>query len=164
MDAIEITFEIPAFAPTDGEAIARDRFGVAATATPLPGERDRNFLLCTGAGERYVLKISHAGEARALLELQNEVLDHLAAQAPDLRLSRVVRSLAGEGIVERAGPTGTRHFVRLLTWVDGRMMADVSPHDITLLESLGETLGAVDRSIIYNDANDHNVVVEATGP
>ena len=223
-DALAITFEIPAFAPTDGEIIAHDHFGVAATATLLPGERDRNFLLCTGAGERSVLKISHAGEARALLELQNEVLDHLAAQAPDLRLSRVVRSLAGAGIVELTGPTGARHFVRLLTWVDGRMMADVSPHDITLLESLGETLGAVDRalsgfshpaarralkwdlaaagwvrphigtvadparrglverlfalydrevvpalgrlrrSIIYNDANDHNVVVEATGP
>jgi 4-aminobutyrate aminotransferase-like enzyme/Ser/Thr protein kinase RdoA (MazF antagonist) len=223
-DALAITFEVPALAPADGEAIAHDHYGIAATATPLPGERDRNFLLSTGTGARYVLKVSHAGEARALLELQNQVLDHLAAQAPELRLSRVVRSLAGAGIVEQTGPTGARHFVRLLTWVGGRMMADVAPHDITLLESLGETLGTIDRalsgfthpaarralkwdlaaagwirphistvadpprralverlfapydrevvpalgrlrrSIIYNDANDHNVVVDATGP
>lgn len=217
-----LTFDPPFLSSAEAEALAARRFGLRGTAAPLPGERDRNALITTGDGQRAVLKISHPAEDRAELELQHAALDHLARRAPELQVPRVLRTDDGADIVTEV-IAGRPHLVRCLGWVEGRMLAETSPHDEGLLQSLGETLGALSgalqdfrhpaarrtlkwdlaragwirdhlgavadpdrraiaerflarydaagnslatlrRSVAYNDANDHNIVVAASGP
>jgi 4-aminobutyrate aminotransferase-like enzyme/Ser/Thr protein kinase RdoA (MazF antagonist) len=137
----------PRFSDDEARALARDLFGVTAGARPLPSERDQNFLLETGSGPEFVLKIASAAEAREVLEGQNGVLEHLARRAPSLRCPRVRPTASGEpiGIVRR--PDGTVHFVRLLTHVPGHLLADASPHTPDLLHSLGAFFGRLDLAL-----------------
>jgi len=142
-----ITFELPAFSASQAELLACVRFGIAATATVLPSERDQNFLLTTGDGERFVLKIANVSEDRAVLELQNRALAHIAETDPSIVLPRVRQSFDGKDIEEAAAEDGRTHLVRLLTWVDGEVLANVQPHLPPLLESLGTLLGRIDNAL-----------------
>jgi 4-aminobutyrate aminotransferase-like enzyme/Ser/Thr protein kinase RdoA (MazF antagonist) len=221
---LSITFRRPAFSASGAEAIAARRFGVPATARPLPSERDQNFLLRLTDGRRVVLKIAHAGEAREVLELQNLALRQLAERAPAIALPRVLPGPDGALIVDVPGPEGDQHYARLLTWVPGTVLAEVRPHTPEMLESLGSVIAQLDlglreldhpaarrelkwdltragwirehlgmladpgrrtlverildrfdaevapalsglrAGIIYNDANDHNVIVRGEDP
>ena len=59
---------IARFNAEDAIRIAQELYGLCAVASALPSERDRNFLLQTESGERFVLKIANAMERRAMLE------------------------------------------------------------------------------------------------
>src|SRR5262245_20019906 len=54
--------------------LARDLYGLDATATLLTSERDQNFLLTTLGGDRFVLKIANALEEPAQIDAQNAAL------------------------------------------------------------------------------------------
>ncbi len=143
----------PAFSPADAARIARERFGLEGAVLPLPGEHDLNFRIDAG-GASYVLKIAHAGESRENLELQQAALAHLARRETGLALQRVVAAPDGATLVEEEAPAGAaraaegKHWVRLLTFLPGRLWSEVNarrPPRAALLESLGATLGAIDR-------------------
>ncbi|HST88394.1 MAG TPA: hypothetical protein VLJ14_08455, partial [Ktedonobacterales bacterium] len=79
---VAIKHEAPVFTVEEARRIAAEVFGVRAGAVEaLPGEHDANFLLRTEGGddgERLVLKLAHAGEERAVLEMQAAALERLA--------------------------------------------------------------------------------------
>jgi 4-aminobutyrate aminotransferase-like enzyme/Ser/Thr protein kinase RdoA (MazF antagonist) len=127
----------PRFGVSEAERIARELFGLRATAVPLPGERDQNFLL----DGRLVLKIANAHETRALLEAQNAAMRHLTGRV-DVCPS-VVPAPDGREIVEAAGG----YLCRLLTWIPGVPLGTVRRHSGALISSLGRTLGALDRAL-----------------
>jgi 4-aminobutyrate aminotransferase-like enzyme/Ser/Thr protein kinase RdoA (MazF antagonist) len=142
----------PRFDAAAAARLARELYGLDAVATPLPGERDQNFLLMLGErarsvphsgqlaarADRFVLKIANAAEDRALLEAQNALLDHVA---PLGLCPRVVPTIAGEPVARE--PDG--HLVRLLTWMPGEALAAVAEPPASLLEDLGRRLGQLDR-------------------
>lgn len=122
--------------------------------TPLPGERDLNFRI-DAADAAYVLKIANVRESRAQLELQHAALVHLARREPGLALQRVVPALDGADLVAFAGSDGAPHWVRLLTFLPGRLWSEACARrrpPATLLASLGATLGAIDRGLADFDA------------
>ncbi len=122
--------------------------------TPLAGERDLNFRL-DAAGATYVLKIASVEERREQLELQHAALAHLARREPGLALQRVVPASDGAELVAIAAPGGERHWVRLLTFLPGRLWSEVSSRrrpSSALLGSLGATLGTIDRGLADFDA------------
>lgn len=128
----------PAFDVAAAQEIAEELFGITAAARALPSERDQNFLLTTEAGEKFVLKIANALEPRELLEAQNAVLEHLAKHVAFT--PRVLPSLKGERISARAD-----HFIRLVTYLPGVPLAEITPHSPALLRDLGSKLGHMDR-------------------
>ena len=125
--------------------IARELYGLEATASPLPSERDQNFLLATAA-DRFVLKIANATEDRAMLEAQNAAMAHLAAHTTVC--PAIVPTKAGDEI---ALLPGDRHFVRMVTWLPGVTLASVPRHSMRLLEDLGRVLADVDRALATFD-------------
>ena len=130
----KITFALPAFTDGDARTIGLRHYGLDAAASPLPSERDRNFLLTTAGGDRYVLKISNAEEDPRVIDLQNAALLHLATVAPDVRLPRVRHTVDGPAVASVLGAEGLPHLVRLLAWVPGRVLAAVRPHTPELLQ------------------------------
>ncbi|MGH2619716.1 MAG: phosphotransferase, partial [Anaerolineales bacterium] len=137
----------PRFSEEAARTLARELFGLTATARPLPGERDQNFLLHTDSGLQFVLKIAHAAEAREVLEGQKAALEHLARTVPSLRCPGVQTTLSHEQIGTARGPDGSVHFVRLMTYLPGHLLVEVSPHTQDLLQSLGAFFGRLDHAL-----------------
>ena len=137
----------PRITQIDAELFAADLYGIDVSAAPLPSERDQNFALSNASGEQFVLKIANAEERSEFLELQNRLVQFLAACDLDLEFPRIVRTKTGETIATINGEDGHQHFVRLLTWIDGVCFAKVERHDRKLLFSLGRALAQMDAAL-----------------
>ncbi|MCB2149364.1 MAG: aminotransferase class III-fold pyridoxal phosphate-dependent enzyme [Deltaproteobacteria bacterium] len=140
----------PRFSESQAAALAEKMFNLAASAEGLPSERDQNFRLKDKKGGQFVLKIANAAENREVLELQNRAMTHVAEQGAALfdefaPCPRVLSAPGGKEILWTPGQDGTGHFVRLLTYLPGKPLATVNPHDGELLFSLGSFLGRIDR-------------------
>ncbi|HEV2388970.1 MAG TPA: aminotransferase class III-fold pyridoxal phosphate-dependent enzyme [Candidatus Acidoferrales bacterium] len=144
---LTVKFPLPAFTAADASLIARQSYGLRATARPLPSERDRNFLLTTEAGEKFVLKIASAFDDPAVLDFQNRALERLALRLPALAVPRLRPASTGEPIARIAASGGATHLVRLLTYIPGKLLAEVAPHTPALLRSLGGVLGQIDAAL-----------------
>ena len=135
----------PRFERGEAAELCRSVYGLDAHVTPLPSERDQNFLVETAAGQRYVLKIANAREHLAALDAQNAAMRHLA---PTGITPRVIPTLSGESMATADGG----YAVRLLTWLPGEPLGSVPVRSEQLLEDLGFRLGqisaALRRSII----------------
>jgi Ser/Thr protein kinase RdoA (MazF antagonist) len=135
----------PAFDVESAAAVADRYFGIRASASPLPSERDQNFLLTNGAGEKFVLKIANALEAPAFLEAQNAALTHLGKRVSFCQ--RLVPASSGEQIVSVHGSNGATHFARVVRYLPGVPLGRVKPQSNELLRDLGRKLGALDRAL-----------------
>ena len=134
--------QAPRFDLAGAARLAREMYGLDASASALPSERDQNFRLTTTAGGRYVLKIANAAEPRAMLEAQNAAMAHVADRVAFC--PRVLPTIAGNtiGIAPDSG-----HFVRLVTYLDGIPLAEAGARTTALLESLGRAVGRLDRAL-----------------
>jgi 4-aminobutyrate aminotransferase-like enzyme/Ser/Thr protein kinase RdoA (MazF antagonist) len=135
------------FTIQDAERIVHDVYGLRVDARPLMGERDANFHAQTDAGKEFVLKIAPAGEESEMLELQHRALIHLAERDPSLMLPRVCATRDGETMASIVDVNGAAHFVRLLTYIPGKLFAQTRPHTPELLHSLGALMGRMDRAL-----------------
>src|SRR5262249_15690697 len=134
----------PRFTPQDAVRIAADLYGLDASASPLPSERDQNFALVDGSGQRFILKIANADERVEMLDLQNQAVARLARKCPDLQFPQLVRAVSGAAVTPVAPSDGREHFVRLFTWVEGTPLADVPSRSPALRRSLGRALAGID--------------------
>lgn len=119
-------------------------FGLRGEPQPLVGDRDQNWRV-QGAHGNWVVKIAHALEDRALLELQNACLAHLQAVDPALGVPRLIASRAGEDMVTWVR-NDTPHAVRVLTHLPGELFASCAV-STPLLASLGGFMGRVSRAL-----------------
>ena len=150
--------QAPQLSIAEAERLAGDVYGLAARASPLPSERDQNFLLISagnlGTGQlgavRYVLKIANATEDRAMLEAQNAAMAGVAARVALCPHTLPTRS----GDLIAVAPGGV-HFVRLVTYVEGVPLAEVRERTPALCESLGRAVGRLDRAL---DGFDHPAI------
>jgi 4-aminobutyrate aminotransferase-like enzyme/Ser/Thr protein kinase RdoA (MazF antagonist) len=141
---MDLLVHAPDLTAPEATALARRLFGVESEASPLPSERDRNFLLQTRAGDRFVLKIANAADGRALLEAQNAALAHVARRTS--LCPRAIPALDGSEIAEWRAARGSTHFVRLFTWLPGEPLALV-PRSPELLEELGRAVAELDAAL-----------------
>jgi 4-aminobutyrate aminotransferase-like enzyme/Ser/Thr protein kinase RdoA (MazF antagonist) len=122
----------------------RTHWGLVATAEPLPGETDLNYLLTGATGERYVLKLAADGTSDALLALQDEAVARLVAAGTRFRFPRPVPSLAGAPVVA-LWLNGTGRLARVHAFVAGEALAHARPHSPELLRDVGSLAGTIDR-------------------
>ena len=140
----------PGFSEQDACRIAKDLFALHATATQLPSERDQNFRLTTSSEDLYVLKIANAAEKKAVLDFQNQALVHIgdsqiASPQKGSIAPQVCLSIDGAQITTTRAKDGTPYFVRVLTHLPGKPLALVKPHNLDLLNSLGQFFGNLSR-------------------
>src|SRR5216683_1079728 len=134
---------------TEAEAVrlAREVYGLEATARALPGEYDDNFQLISADGRAFVLKVMHPARERSFIDLQCRALTHLAQRAPQLPLPRVTLNRSGELFASIVAADGSTRLVWLLTFLNGTVLAEVRPHSPELLEDVGRFLGKMDAAL-----------------
>jgi len=113
---------VAAVSAADAEQLARDRYGIKATAARLTGERDENFRLACADGSQYVLKIASAAEEPEITDLPTAALLHLERVDPAVPCPRVVRTLEGETLCRYRDRAGLERTVRILTYVPGKIL------------------------------------------
>lgn len=141
----------PRVAATDAAQIAHTLYGIHATATSLPSERDQNFHLRTPSGEQFVLKIANAAESFAMLDAQNQAMTAVARNSASQLCTRVLFNLDGEAISTIRGADGAQHFVRLLTYLPGAALATIKPHTAGLMHDLGRSMALLDDALASFD-------------
>jgi Ser/Thr protein kinase RdoA (MazF antagonist) len=118
---------------SEAEDLARDRYGLDATAARLATEKDDTFRLeaevagpadgraRTGAGvaRRWILKVAHPAEPAAEIDFQTALLAHVARAEPALPVPRVAQDLQGNRWAMITDAAGQRRAVRLMTWCPG---------------------------------------------
>lgn len=132
----------PAFRAADAERLARAHFGIAASATELPGERDQNFRLDTPTGERFVLKLASAGDTDAALAAQAAAMARVAertGKAPRVRASRSPEQL----VVTGRADDGDTWRGRVVAWIDGATAASAGWHGDEYFQDLGRSVAAI---------------------
>src|SRR6267154_5612608 len=136
-------------AVTEAEAVrlAQEIYGIQATARALPGEYDDNFHLAGADGRAFVLKVMHPARERSFIDLQCRALTHLAQRAPQLPLPRVIPNQSGELFTSIVAADGSTRLVWLLTFLNGKVLAEVRPHSPELLRDLGRFLGEMDGAL-----------------
>ncbi len=132
-------------------ALADKYYQLKVTVKPLPGEIDLNFQIKTETGQIYTLKIANPQELQQNLDFQNAMIQHLATADLDLEVPRVVPAQSGALVTTIAAPDGTQRFMRLLTWIDGRCIADVQPHTAELMEKVGALCGRLSQALVGFD-------------
>jgi 4-aminobutyrate aminotransferase-like enzyme/Ser/Thr protein kinase RdoA (MazF antagonist) len=138
---------------TAAEAVrlARDLYGLEASATPLPSEHDNNFHLVTRDGRAFVLKVMHPAREESFIDMQVRALQHLAEHLPQRQLPRVVPTANGYSFTSITANDndndGSTRFVWLLTFVKGTVLAQARPQSLELLQSVGRLLGEIDEAL-----------------
>lgn len=133
------------------EQLTQDHFGLKVKLKSLPGELDINAFCQADNGQSYILKIAHHGEERAQLEMQHALMQHLADKSTPLQLPLAISNVQGQTITEVVDQKGQTRLMRLLTWVDGKLWADVNPQSYPLLESLGQACGTLCQALLDFD-------------
>ncbi|WP_307140211.1 phosphotransferase [Pseudoroseomonas cervicalis] len=119
----------PVVSLDEAAALARDAFGLAAEATPLAGERDRNIHLRAADGREYALRVINPAEPAEVSDFQSRALLHLAEAAPDLPVPRLHAPLSGDAPEALWTPAGggAPCRVRLLDYLPGRPLHLAAP-------------------------------------
>ncbi len=101
----------------EAEALAGELFGIFGSATPLDGERDRNF--CVSAdGSRFALRIGHAADRPDAVAMLSLAMEHALAADPALPIPSVIRTRGGDPIGHTHTHQGA-HAVQLVTFLPG---------------------------------------------
>ena len=132
----------PRFSVNEASLLAREHFGLDGHATALPSHLDQNFRLDTASG-RFVLKFANTAAESDYVDLQQGVLAHLQKDGLQ-HFPRVVCARNGERKVIVEGRNGECHQLWAVTWLEGRVLADVNPVLGSLVRDLGEFLGRLD--------------------
>lgn len=109
------------------------------SASRLEGEVDYNFLLQTSQG-KLVAKFSRSGTDPAAIEFQLAILKHLKEKKLPFATPVLLSNLAGE-VLTIVQIEGAAHYLRLQTWVEGRMLDNVNPRTSALWNDWGKTTG-----------------------
>ncbi len=137
----------PTFSVSEAQALAQEHFGLEVrVATELPSHLDQNFRIKTDSGT-FVLKISNAVAESSYVDLQQAVLSYLHMNGQGHRIPSVVPARSGDQKIVIQGERG-QHQLWVVTWLHGRVLANVKPVMKPLLQDLGRFLGSINQVLV----------------
>ncbi|MDX1907085.1 MAG: aminotransferase class III-fold pyridoxal phosphate-dependent enzyme [Bacteroidia bacterium] len=126
-------------------ALIQAHYGLTVSLRPLAGEVDLNFLAQTPEGQTFVVKVAGPGETESPIRFQHALIRHLRGSR--LQVPDILPTTGGEDLVWITDAQGQQRILRLLTWIEGRCLAEVSPHTPELMEAVGALCGQLSRGL-----------------
>jgi Ser/Thr protein kinase RdoA (MazF antagonist) len=133
-----------AIPPQEAAAFLRETFGISGTLQPLRSERDENFLVTAGA-DQFVLKFANPAEDPTVTLYQSQAMAQVARHT-SLCVPSVVETRSGHAFGEYRDRDGRVRLVRLLTFLPGIMVAQVTPTP-RLRREIGAALAQLDDAL-----------------
>jgi 4-aminobutyrate aminotransferase-like enzyme/Ser/Thr protein kinase RdoA (MazF antagonist) len=140
------TQERPDISPEAAGRLVRDGFALDGSLTALPGERDRNLLLETPEGNRFVVKVTSPEEPEEQLRFETQLLKELGEDG-GLPIPQPIPSASGDLVLRTDAEDGSRWRVRVLEHLPGRVLAEVRPKTQGLLEELGRQIADLEHRL-----------------
>lgn len=131
----------PHFTEAEAKQLTLEHYGFTPTTIkPLGSFQDQNFRVTNSTGEAFVLRIENAAAQASSLDLQNKAMAHITAKDAAFPIQRLIPARSGQNM-----PTATRegatHFLRLLTYLPGDVLAKVNTRPTHLLDEIGRVAG-----------------------
>ncbi len=126
-------------------------YGVEARVRALPGELDLNFDI-EGKGGRYVFKLMRAGCSPDFIELQINAMECARAGGMEQYVPKILRDRNDNAVVSLIDDKGEARIGWLISFLPGRIMADLGSWAPRLAFSIGEIMGRLCRAL---EAFDH---------
>lgn len=137
---------------TDAQMLAAKYFQLQGPVKALSGEVDLNFLIENQRdGQKYCFKIAHAQTQVSELEFQNAMMEHLQAAGLGLQIPVPLSCTRGEKIIQHQFSTGEVRYLRALSWVEGRCLAEANPHTPAVLGKVGALCGKLSAALVNFD-------------
>ncbi|MFD1314676.1 aminotransferase class III-fold pyridoxal phosphate-dependent enzyme [Namhaeicola litoreus] len=127
------------------EKILKTNFGIEGDLMQLVGEIDANFAVLINGVKTYTLKISPLAHLDSF-KFQTEILKHLPDNDIQLTLPKPIADVKGDFLSESI-ENDKKYIARLLTWIPGRLMAQVNPILPELLYDLGKKSGEITKKL-----------------
>ena len=137
----------PNFSSEEVIRIVEKLYGISAVINELPAEVDQNFYIKTNDEKEFVFKISNATEERSVLKFQNAALHHIANSDVEIQIPQLILTSSGDEISVITDTNGTKHLVRLITYLPGTELAKVKLHSTDLLREYGKFIGKLTKSL-----------------
>ena len=134
----------PSFSIADAELLVQDHFGLRGRVAELPSHLDQNFRVNTDENT-FVLKLSNMVADPSYVDLQQAALTYLHEHGQGQHFPTIVPTQAGDQKVIVEGKKGEHHQMWMVTWLDGRVLAQVNPVLKPLLQDLGRFLGSMNQ-------------------
>ncbi len=127
--------------------LIHSHFGIKGSITTLPGELDLNFKVNSDQGKTYVLKISPTTRDFVYLQFQQQILEHLSLE----NTPKVILDLEGNPICIYTDENENIWYLRVLSWIEGRLWSSVNPYSFSLRYSLGLVSGNLSLALKHFD-------------
>ncbi len=129
------------------EKLLLEHYNSIGSASKLPGEVDHNFKIVTTENNSYILKISHENEALDNLDFQQKLLQYARDANPEICIPKIILDVKGQAITSFVHSDGTQRYLRLLTWIPGRLWSEANPQLDELRFGLGQLCGQLTKSL-----------------
>ena len=139
----------------EAENILFQLYNIKGKALELPGEIDFNFRINTEHSEDYILKISRPNENENYLDFQQQLIAYINQNDENAIAPKVIKDNNKNAISSIVDKQGNKRFVRLLTWISGRLWSQVNPQLNNLRYSLGKQCGLLTKALqgfFHNEA------------
>ncbi len=150
MNNINSSYSAIHISSDEAAGILLNLYQLEGEISPLPGELDLNFRINSNKG-KFVLKIMRPDADLNSIQFRESILKHLKKKDPDFLHPVSFTDIDGKNISQITDSSGTTRYVRLLSWIDGKVWSSVNPKKDDLLFSLGERAGAITSAL--NDFN-----------
>ncbi|MGB5245757.1 MAG: phosphotransferase [Woeseia sp.] len=135
----------PQFSEAEACQMARDHYGIEASAKVLVSERDQNFLLQARDGLSWVLKIANVAEDPQFTDFQIKALQYIVEQSRNVPVPAIRRTKGGADSLQ-IDRNGHLHVVRLVRWLPGKPL-DADNLNAGLCRNLGVFLAQLGQSL-----------------
>jgi len=133
----DMRFNPPTFDATIVAEKVADEYGLIGEWTPIVGERDQNFQLCTEGGHKFVVKIAGPDEDPDLADFQVQALLFLENDSPQIPVPRIIRAKTGHCLSKIVNERGVKHVLRVVTYLDGIPYGEGAFPDAENLQKIG---------------------------
>ena len=135
----------------DATQIASNLFAIIGDVSKLPGDEDFNFKIKTATNAVYLLKISEGSTSKETLVFQNELLAYLAKKEMPFQIPKTLPNKDGK-MLTSINIDNKKYYVRLISFVKGRIWKDCNPKTNILREDLGRKIGVLTKTLQnFND-------------
>jgi Ser/Thr protein kinase RdoA (MazF antagonist) len=123
--------------------LLHELFGLEAVdAKVLGGEIDHNLRVTDAQDRSFLVKLTPASAPEEAVAWQESVLEHLARRPISVEFPQMVPNRQGQ-VHSSVVVGGEQYLLRLLTWIDGDLLATAEDHPKELLRQLGRVAAEI---------------------
>lgn len=141
----------PSLSLSEAESLARSLFGICDVigSSNLGSCEDANFRIKTASGLSYVLKVYNRKNRRDDIDFENNVIQCLCSSSLTEKFSipTIIPCLASNGFIATADIDGEPHFIRMLTFVEGKVMSEFKYFSEDVLVGIGSFVATMHKAL-----------------